>query len=98
MQEVDAETVSRSLVVVDSREAAREEAGDLMIPIEQGLFGFDQIHAELGEIVAGRRAGRTSAGQITYFKSVGVAVQDVIAASMAINNAAAQGLGLEIEL
>lgn len=98
MQEVDVETVSRSLVVVDSREAAREEAGDLMIPIEQGLFGFDQIHAELGEIVTGRRAGRTSAGQITYFKSVGVAVQDVIAASIAIENAAAQGLGLEIEL
>lgn len=98
MQEVDAETVSKSLVVVDSREAAREEAGDLMIPIQQGLIGFDHIHAELGEIVTGRRPGRASEGQITYFKSVGVAVQDVIAASIAIKNAAAQGLGLEVEL
>lgn len=98
MQEVDADTVSKALVVVDSREAAREEAGDLMIPIEQGLFPFDHIHAELGEIVTGTRAGRTDDGQITYFKSVGVAVQDVIAASIALRNARDQSLGQEIEL
>lgn len=98
MQEVDVETVSRALVVVDSREAAREEAGDLMIPINDGVFGFDHIHAELGEIVNGTRSGRTSDDQITFFKSVGVAVQDVIAAKIAISNAQAQGLGAEIEL
>lgn len=98
MQEVDAETVSRALVVVDSREAAREEAGDLMIPIGEGVFGFDHIHAELGEIVNGTRRGRNNEEQITYFKSVGVAVQDVIAAKIAIGNAQAQGLGVELEL
>lgn len=98
MQEVDAETVSKALVVVDSREAAREEAGDLMIPIRDGVFGFDHIHAELGEIVSGKAEGRTSATQITYFKSVGVAVQDTIAASIALSHARQQSLGVEITL
>lgn len=98
MQEVDVETVSRALVVVDSREAAREEAGDLMIPIDDGVFGFDHIHAELGEIVNGTRSGRTAEDQVTYFKSVGVAVQDVIAAKIAISNARAHSLGTEIDL
>ena len=98
MQEVDVDTVARALVVVDSREAAREEAGDLMIPIADGVFGFDHIHAELGEIVNGTRTGRERDDQITYFKSVGVAVQDVIAASIALDNARREALGLEIEL
>lgn len=98
MQEVDVETVRKALVVVDSREAAREEAGDLMIPIAQGLFGFDHIHAELGEIVAGARPGRTSADQITYFKSVGVAAQDAVAAAIALRRAQELGLGVELAL
>ncbi len=98
MQEVDVETVSRALVVVDSREAAREEAGDLMIPINDGVLEFDHIHAELGEIVNGTRSGRTDDDQVTYFKSVGVAVQDVIAAKIALSNAQAQSLGTEIDL
>lgn len=98
MQEVDVETVRKSLVVVDSREAAREEAGDLMVPIEQGLLTFDHVHAELGEIVLGTRPGRTSAEQVTFFKSVGVAVQDAIAARIALDNARRQGLGATIAL
>lgn len=98
MQEVDVDTVSKALVVVDSREAAREEAGDLMIPIQNGEFGFDHIHAELGEIVSGKKSGRTNAAQITYFKSVGVAVQDAIAASIALDGARRLELGTEISL
>lgn len=98
MQEVDVDAIRRALVVVDSRKAAREEAGDLMIPIAQGVFDFDHIHAELGEIVRGERPGRTSDEQITYFKSVGVAVQDAIAASIALDNARRWGLGNEVSL
>lgn len=98
MQEVDVETVRRSLVVVDSREAVREEAGDLMVPIEQGLLTFEHIYAELGEIVTGKRPGRIDAEQITFFKSVGVAVQDAIAGRIALDNARRQGLGDTIEL
>jgi len=93
VQEIPAATVARALVVVDSREAALEETGDLIQPIAQGLFGPDHIHAELGELVLGRAAGRTSPGQVTLFKAVGVAVQDAVAASIALSRAADLGLG-----
>ncbi|MEW6567821.1 MAG: ornithine cyclodeaminase family protein [Chloroflexota bacterium] len=98
MQEVDAETLRRSLVVVDSRSAVLAESGDLMIPIQRGEFSPEGIHAELGEIVAGIRPGRTSTDQITFFKSVGNAVQDAAAARMALERAARSGLGRVVEI
>jgi len=98
MQELDELTVARALVVVDSREAVLAEAGDLMVPIKHGLFSADHIHAELGEILNGDKPGRTSSDQITVFKSVGVAVQDVIAASRALKRAGELGLGQVVEL
>ena len=98
MQEVDSATVAMARVVVDSREAALAEAGDLIIPIREGLISADPIHAELGEIVNGTKAGRTDPEQITLFKSVGVAVQDAIAAGWALARAEALGLGQIIEL
>jgi ornithine cyclodeaminase/alanine dehydrogenase-like protein (mu-crystallin family) len=98
MQEVDPETLRRSLVVVDSRQAALAEAGDLLVPIRAGEFGEEIVHAELGEIIAGTRPGRTGSEQITYFKSVGVAVQDAVAAARALSNAERAGLGRLIEL
>ena len=96
MQEVPAETVARALVVVDSRSATLAETGDLLQPMQAGLFGEEHIYAELGEIVLGRKAGRQSADQITYFKSVGVAVQDAMAAQLALQNARKLGLGTEV--
>jgi ornithine cyclodeaminase/alanine dehydrogenase-like protein (mu-crystallin family) len=96
MQEVPAETVARALVVVDSRSATLAETGDLLRPMQAGLFGEEHIHAELGEIVLGRKAGRRSPDQITYFKSVGVAVQDAMAAQLALQNARKLGLGREV--
>jgi ornithine cyclodeaminase len=97
MQEVPAETIQRSLVVVDSRETVLEEAGDLIQPIEQGLITPDHIHAELGEIVLNRKTGRASPDQITYFKSVGNAVQDAVSAQLALQNASQMGLGQQVE-
>lgn len=96
MQEVPAETVARALVVVDSRSATLAETGDLLLPIQAGLFGEEHVYAELGEIVLGRKAGRESADQITYFKSVGVAVQDAMAAQLALQNAQKLRLGREV--
>jgi ornithine cyclodeaminase len=96
MQEIDRETVRRSLVVVDSREAALEEAGDLIVPLNEGGITLDHIHAELGEIIAGQKPGRTSAEQITFFKSVGVAVQDAAAARIVLQNGRAHNLGVEL--
>jgi ornithine cyclodeaminase len=96
MQEVPPETVARALVVVDSRSATLAETGDLLKPMKEGLFGEEHISAELGEIVLGRKAGRGSREQITYFKSVGVAVQDAMAAQLALKNARKHKLGTNV--
>jgi ornithine cyclodeaminase/alanine dehydrogenase-like protein (mu-crystallin family) len=98
MQEVDETAVLNATVIVDSRSAAWEEAGDLIIPLNQGLITPSHIAAELGEIVAGHKPGRTSDSQITFFKSVGVAVQDAVAARIALQNATAQNLGTVVEV
>jgi ornithine cyclodeaminase len=98
MQEVDSLTVKRSLLVVDSREAALEETGDLIIPLENGDIQKDWIYAEIGEIAAGLKPGRTDPDQITLFKSVGLAVQDAAAAGRAIKGAKELGIGQIIDI
>jgi ornithine cyclodeaminase len=97
MQEIPAGTVQRARVIIDSQTASLAEAGDLIKPIQQGLLTREHIYAELGEIVLGRKAGRTSPEQVTFFKSVGVAVQDAAAASLALENAVKMGLGQNIK-
>ena len=80
MRELDEETFRRaSRVVVDSRVAALVEAGEVVWAIQQGILQ-EQDLIELGEIAAGRRPGRRSPEEITLFKSVGLAVQDLVAA------------------
>ena len=74
MQEVPAETVARALVVVDSRDAALADAGDLIQPLQRGIIHEAHIHAELGELVLVCKQGRTQSEQVTFFKAVGVAV------------------------
>jgi len=96
MQELPAETMKRARVVVDSRSAALAETGDLIQPIRAGLFSKDHIAAELGELVSGRAVGRQSIDEITVFKSVGIAVQDAVAASIALANAGKLGIGQEV--
>lgn len=98
MQEVDAVTVMRARVFVDSRAAALAEAGDLLEPIRQGLIRADWIVGELGEVVAGTTPGRRSDEEITLFKSVGVSVQDAVAAARALERARAAGLGTVLHL
>jgi ornithine cyclodeaminase len=101
-REVDSQTVVDALVVVESREAALAAppagATDLRIPIEEGLITATHIHAELGELIAGRRDGRTSDEQITLYKSVGVAAQDVAAAALVLASARRLGIGVEIDI
>jgi ornithine cyclodeaminase len=98
MQEVPPETVLRAYVVVDSRSATLAEAGDLIQPMRAGTFGENHIAAELGEIILKRKPGRKNPTQITFFKSVGVAVQDAAAAQLALKNASAMGLGSTVPL
>jgi ornithine cyclodeaminase len=97
MQETPPETIRRARVVVDSRPACLSEAGDLIQPIRQGLFSEAHLQAELGEIVLGSKPGRTAPTQLTFFKSVGVAVQDAAAARLALQRARQLGLGQMVE-
>ena len=96
MQEVSAETIRRAKVVVDSRSAVLAESGDLIQPMRRGLITAAHVFAELGEIILGKKPGRQSSAEVTYFKSVGVAVQDAIAAQLALKNAIQKKLGQEI--
>ena len=98
MQEVPAETVVRATVVVDAIDAALEEGGDLIIPLNQGLVTRDHFARELGMLVNGDATGRTSPDEITFFKSVGNAVQDVVVAKRAVERARETGVGIEIDL
>jgi alanine dehydrogenase len=101
-RELDAEAVARSLVVVESRTAALAAfptgSNDLAWAIRDGAVTADPVHAELGELVGGTRPGRTSADQITLYKSVGVAAQDAAAAAMVLSIARAAGLGTDVEI
>ena len=96
MAEVPAETVCRARIVVDHLESALEEAGDLLIPLRQGLLRKDQLQTELGEVLAGRARGRQGPEEITLFKSVGVAIQDLYAAARALANARSLHFGVEL--
>jgi ornithine cyclodeaminase/alanine dehydrogenase-like protein (mu-crystallin family) len=98
VQEVPAEVVLRARVVVDHRASALAEAGDILAPIRQGRYSADRIAAELGEIVSGKRPGRVARDEITFFKSVGVAVQDLAAASRIFQEAQRLGLGTAVQL
>jgi ornithine cyclodeaminase/alanine dehydrogenase-like protein (mu-crystallin family) len=91
VQEIDATTVDRSTVVVDSRDMSMEEAGDLIIPNAT-------IDAEIGEIINGDHPGRQSAGEITLFKTVGVAIQDAAAAAAVLHHAEKENMGTVVEL
>lgn len=97
-REVDSETILKSRVVVESREAALGEAGDIIIPLNDGEVSESVIFAELGELVSEQRLGREGADEITLFKSVGIAVQDSATALIAYTQAKKKGLGIEISL
>ena len=81
-REMDPDLVSRGRLFVDSREGALAEAGDVVIGIAEGRFGPTHVMGELGELVNGRVAGRVSDAEVTIFKSLGMAVEDVAAAEL----------------
>jgi ornithine cyclodeaminase len=98
MREVPGATVARARVVVDQRAAAWAEAGDLVLARDEGLIAEGHIAGELGEVVLGQIAGRVDDEQITFFKSVGSAAQDVAAAHVILARARELGLGTAIDL
>ena len=95
--EVDAVTLRRAKVVVDHLDSSLAEAGDLIRPIEAGAYDASRIHAEIGAIIAGRRPGRESDEEVTFFKSVGLAAQDVAVARVVYGKALEQGAGTDLD-
>jgi len=97
-REIPGSTAARSRIFVDHRDSARAEAGDLLIPLREGLIRGDEEWTELGEVIAGRRPGRASPDEITLFKSVGVAIQDLVGAEAVLAGAERLGLGTMVQL
>jgi len=97
-QEMPPALVARSRLYVDSKAAAVLEAGDIVMNIAAKLFDESHIRGELGELVLGRVAGRASSDEITVFKSLGMAVEDVVAADLVFRRASESGAGTELTL
>ncbi|UCE65894.1 MAG: ornithine cyclodeaminase family protein [Candidatus Zixiibacteriota bacterium] len=97
-RELDTNLIKRSRLVADSYEACLKEAGDIMIPIEEGAIDKSHMYAELGEVVTGKKPGRRNDTDITVFKSNGLAIQDVAAAKLVYDKAIEAGIGTQIEI
>jgi ornithine cyclodeaminase len=97
-RELDSAAVARARVFVDRRESAASEAGDLLIPRAEGAIGDGHVQGELGDVLLGRVDGRTRDDEITLFKSLGLAVEDVASAHHIHRRARATGVGTWVEL
>jgi ornithine cyclodeaminase/alanine dehydrogenase-like protein (mu-crystallin family) len=92
-REIDSATMTAARLFVDRRESALNEAGDVLMPIREGAFNADHIQAELGDVIIGSDPGRRSAAELTLFKSLGLAVEDVAAAAFILKRAQETGVG-----
>ncbi|MGH8528141.1 MAG: ornithine cyclodeaminase family protein, partial [Gammaproteobacteria bacterium] len=97
-RELDTDAVVRSRMFVDRRESAFNEAGDFLIPRNEGVIDDSHVQGEIGEVLLGQIPGRTSPEQITLFKSLGLAIEDLAAAHHILAKAREKGLGTRIEL
>ncbi len=97
-RELDGEAVRRARLFVDRRESALNESGDVLLAMREGAIGEDHIVAELGEVLIGSARGRTGPDQVTLFKSLGLAVEDVAAARAVLDAAQRDGAGTTVRL
>lgn len=95
MREVDTDTIVKSKVVCDLIDACKVEAGEFIIPINEGKWNWDKAHGNLGDIITGKIKGRESEKEITLFKSVGLAIQDISTALNVYNKAVEMNTGTE---
>jgi ornithine cyclodeaminase len=96
-REVDGATVAAASLFVDRRESTENESGDYLLALQDGAIREGHIRAELGEVLAGRHPGRTARDEITLFKSLGLAVEDLAAAALVYERAKAKGAGQWVE-
>ncbi len=98
-REIDTATMAASALFCDSRESVRNEAGEFQLAVREGLIsGEEHIRAELGEVLAEIAQGRRDVGELTLFRSLGLAIEDLAAAERAVAAATKRGLGTEVEL
>ncbi len=97
-RELDTAIIKRSKIIADSYDACLNEAGDIMIPIQEGAIDKSHLSAELGEVITGKKPGRTDVREITLFKSNGLAIQDVAAAKLVYDKAVQADIGTSVEL
>jgi ornithine cyclodeaminase/alanine dehydrogenase-like protein (mu-crystallin family) len=97
MRELDVATVAASAFYVDSRESAENEAHDYRDALESGAVGPDHIKGEIGEVLIGAVPGRTNPEELTVFRSLGLAVEDLAAAEYVVRRARERGVGVEVE-
>jgi alanine dehydrogenase len=96
-RELDSAAVARARLFVDRRESTINEAGDFLVPLREGVIAEDHIQGEIGDLLLGRLTGRRSASEITLFKSLGLAVEDLAAAHHVYRQAVAQGRGIRLD-
>ncbi|GAA4686193.1 ornithine cyclodeaminase family protein [Frondihabitans cladoniiphilus] len=97
-RELDGRALARATVFVDSRETALAKSGDLLVAMAEGTIPKDAHYAELGEVIAGRATGRSSADEITVFDSVGLGAQDLAVAACVIELARKRGIGTPVAI
>jgi ornithine cyclodeaminase len=97
-RELDTATMASSSIFVDRRESAFIEAGDYLIAAGEGAIGPESILAELGEVLIGKHPGRTSTNEITIFKSLGLAMEDLAAAEHCYRKALEQNAGTQVSI
>lgn len=96
-REIDSATMVAASIFVDRRESALNEAGDYLLAAQEGAIGPDNIRAELGEVLIGAAAGRTNSEEITLFKSLGIAIEDLAAAAYIYQKAKQKEVGVWVE-
>jgi alanine dehydrogenase len=97
-RELDGATLARSKVFVDSREAIMAECGDVLLALEEKSVMQDHVQTEIGEVLAGTKPGRSKPDEVTLYKSVGIAIQDVATADLVYHKALEQTLGTNVAL
>jgi ornithine cyclodeaminase len=97
-RELDTETMAAAALFVDRRESTVNEAGDFLFATQEGAIGAEHIRAELGELLTGEVEGRRSADELTVFKSLGLAVEDLAAVEHVYRRARETGAGVEVDL
>lgn len=98
LREIDGATLAAAKIVVDSRDAIMAECGDILIAIQEKAITANSVHAEIGEVLAGKKPGRTRGDEITLYKAVGIAIQDVATAHLVYRKALERNVGTNIEV